>query len=224
MEVTINQEQQLFVIRNSDGFTCRGFKSLFNELRQLSSKLGITDPRASEEKIGTLEQYSAYREAISAAAKRGGFKETWFNAETPQKVRKVLEEVRKSNEVVRIYQGDPETGRDWCSEFDVIGRVSRSIGLMKIPLLVIEGDIGGAPILDACILKIQRVPDGKVLYQHERYQAPDLEIRAKRSTHRGKRYTHEVWRAKELMARFTSNAKAAHYVAFMHGYSFQQPS
>ena len=225
MEVTINQEQQLFVIPAGDGYySCRGFGNLFRELKQLLAHLGLKDPRADESKFGTLEQYQAYRDAIGETAKRGGFSETWFHSETPEAVRRVLEKARRDGAIVRIFTGDTETGRDWCEENDVIGKIGRSTGLLKVPLLVAAGEYGGGALLDSRILKIQRVSDGKVLYQHELYQAPNLEVRAYTTRHRGKTYTHEVWRDGELMARFTSQGKAAQYVAFMHGECFRQPS
>ena len=56
MDVTINDEEQLFVIRTAWGYSCRGFDNLLRELKQLLSRLGIEDPRADDCKRGTLEQ------------------------------------------------------------------------------------------------------------------------------------------------------------------------
>lgn len=224
MDVRINQDQEVFVIPRGDYFSCFGFDNLLRELKQILARLGISDPRADDSKRGTLEQYQAHRDAIGKLAKKGGVKETWFDPETPEEVRQVLERARKTGTVLRIFTGDTETGRDWCNENDVIGKIGRSMGLLKIPLLVAAGEYGGGALLDSCILKIQRVADGRVLYQHELYQAPNLEIRAHTTGYRGKTYTHEVWRDGELMARFTSQGKAAQYVAFMHGECFKQPS
>ena len=224
MDVTINDEEQLFVIRTAWGYSCRGFDNLLRELKQLLSRLGIEDPRADEGKRGTLEQYSAYTEVISMVAERGGFKETWYHSETPEKVRRVLEKARKDGAVLRIFIGDRKTGKDWCDEHDVIGRIGRSTGLLKAPLLLAHGEFAGGIMLDSCILKIQSVPDGKVLYQDELYQEPNLKIRAKRTRLNDTTYTHEVLRDGEVISRFTGMGKAAQYVAFMHGESFRQPA
>lgn len=223
--ITINQSQQLFVIPCGSGFTTRGFRSLFVELGAILSRLGVKDPRADEAKIGTLEQYAAHSDALREVSRIGGFRDTWFDVETPDKVRKVLESARKDGTVIRVYYGDSKTGRDWSEENDVIGTVGRSGGLMKVPLLVPEGECGGPAMLDNRIVKIQRVSDGKVLYQHPTYQAPDLALHSLNPEIKGPKgaYTHEVTRDGETVARFRSLGAAAAYVAFMHGTSFAQP-
>lgn len=224
--ITINQEQQLFVIPAGGGYSCRGFRSLFTELVAILARLGLSDPRADESRIGTLEQYEAYNDAIRQVAVRGGFGFTWFHADTPKRVRDVLENARKSGERLRLFFGDTETGRDWLEECDVMGRIGRSGGLMKVPLLLTGDESGGGAILDHCIVRIQRVTDGKVLYEHERYQAPTLAIRGIKGTLEGtsKRYRFEVLRDDEVQARFTGMDGAAAYVAFMLGSSFTQPT
>lgn len=223
--ITINHEQQLFVIPSGNGFTCRGFRSLFIELGALLSRLGRTDPRASEEQLGTIDQYQAHSDAIREVAAQGGIQDTWFNAQTPEVVKATLEKARKTGDVLRLFCGNPDSGRDWGEENDVMGRVGRSGGLLKVPLLLADGEVGGGAIMDHCIVKIQRVKDGKVLYQHPNYEAPNLAIVPMRGKVPGakKPYSHEVHRDGVLQARFTSMGAAAAYVAFMLGHSFTQP-
>lgn len=224
--ITINDSQQLFVIPAGDGFSTRGFRSLFVELVALLARLGLSDPRASEDKIGTLEQYEAYQGALGALRARGGFKTTWFHPETPEAVRRVLERAMKSRELLRIYSGDAATGRDWGEENDVIGQIGRSTGLMRVPLLIGKGEFGGPALLDHCIVKIQRVSDGKVLYQHATYQPPALAIQDETGTEtaRKTRLPFLVTRDGADHARFRSFGGACAYVAFMLGQSFTQPS
>lgn len=223
--ITINESQELFVIPAGDGYSCFGFRNLFVELVAILAKLGVTDARASEDRIGTLDQYAAYQDALKALGARGGFKGTWFNPATPEVVRRVLERAREGGEVLRIYSGDAETGRDWGEENDVIGRIGRSSGLMKIPLLIGEGEQGGSGLLDHCIVKIQRVSDGKVLYQHPTYQPPVLAIRDETGSEaaRKTRRPFLVTRDGADQARFRSFGAACAYVAFMLGQSFTQP-
>lgn len=223
MEITINEGQRLFVIPAGKGFSCMGFDNVFRQLGEALRRLGRSDDRASAEKIGTVEQYDAYREAIHEGVRHDAFKDTWFDVRTPDEVRRVLEKVRLNKTKVRLFLGDPETGRDWAGEYDLMGTVGRSSGITKVPLLVADGDDGGGAILDACILKIQRVSDGKVLYQHELYQLPELEIFEKNFSSGGKTYTHGVRREGAEVACFTSYGKAAQYIAFMHGECFRQP-
>lgn len=223
MQVTINEAQRLFVIPSGTGFSCMGFDNVYRHLLEALARLGRNDERADQSKIGTLEQYEAYRESLGEAAKKGGFKDTWFDSRTPEAVRKVLERARKSGQTLRLFLGDPQTGRDWAGEFELIGKIGRSGGITKVPLLLSDGENFGGAILDACILKIMSVPDGKVLYQHELYQLPELEIFEKNFTSGGKTYTHGVRRDGAEVACFTSYGKAAQYIAFMHGECFRQP-
>ena len=102
---------------------------------------------------------------------------TTFDVGTKDKVKQVLTSVHKSRDRIRIVYGDPETGKDWLEENDVIGCVGRSTGEQKIPLLIAnERSMGGGGILTANILKIVRVSDKRVLYQHDKYVTPEFEL------------------------------------------------
>ena len=56
---------------------------------------------------------------------------------------------------VRLFLGDPETGRDWGEENDVTGYVGRSTGPSKVPLLLAtRRSMGGGAILVDCVLRM----------------------------------------------------------------------
>ena len=100
-----------------------------------------------------------------------------FSSGTKDKVKQVLTSAHESRDRIRIVYGDPETGKDWLEENDVMGRVGCSTGEQKIPLLIAnERSMGGGGILTANILKIVRVSDKRVLYQHDKYVTPEFEL------------------------------------------------
>lgn len=45
---------------------------------------------------------------------------TFYNANTNDKVIRVLENSRMNNKRIRIFYGDTETGRDWMEVYDTI--------------------------------------------------------------------------------------------------------
>lgn len=66
--ITINEEQQLFVIPCGDGFTCIGFENLEWRAMYLArelTKLGHCIPAPAL--FGTLERYGQYRECLALA-------------------------------------------------------------------------------------------------------------------------------------------------------------
>lgn len=102
---------------------------------------------------------------------------TAYDVKTPDKVVNVLEAALKSRQRLKIYYGDTETGRDWNEEHGTTGKIGRSTGSIKIPLLIHNSrSYGGPALLDHCIVKIKDLKTKVVLYQHEKYQAPKIEI------------------------------------------------
>ncbi len=178
MEITLNNEQRLFVLNSGNSVSCLGFQVVFEEgremLRRLAKKVSGLAPLLQEE-IGTLTQYKQYSALMSEYCKLGDEK-TWFDARTPKQVQTVLEEARKSGRCVRLYLGDAKTGRDWLEEHDTTGRIGRSMGPMRSPLLILPGQHGGGAILTACLVRIQDVETGEDLYKHKTYHLPDVEI------------------------------------------------
>lgn len=225
--VTINAKQGLFVIPSGKGYTCFGFDNLLKELKQLAVWLGIAPPQDSER--GTLEQYQQYRTAIDAVAKRGGISETWFSADTPMAVRQVLDDARKSERRVRIFCGDID-GRSWLEEFETVGRIGRSTGLMKIPLLIASSrSRGGGHVLDSHIVRIQDVATKRDLYRLPAFHVPLMRLEATRKD--DAHFAEYPWSVKvarrdlsldrqivwDTHARFKSEEKAQRWIDFMHG-------
>lgn len=231
MEITLNDEQRLFVISVPDGgYTCHGFDVVYLECQELARRIrkvrpGIALPTIQESEIGTLAQYAQYRELIEILGDRKTG--TWFKFDTPGPVRSVLERYRKDGGVLRIFYGDRNTGRCWMEENDVLGEIGRSCGRMQIPLLIKPGESGGGGILDNCIV---RMIDGRTRieqYRQRNYYLPEIEIRPVDAA-LGSGYTHGAWvKSKEDVfechANFRSYGKAAQWVAFMAGECCEQP-
>ena len=130
---------------------------------------------------------------------------TFYQKGTPQAVINALESARNNRTRVKIFYGDPETGRDWHEEHDTTGTIGRSTGSIKIPLLISTSrSSGGGAILTKNIVKIRDTQSGRVLYQNEKYKQPNIEI--VESTTDG--YTHDVLIDGELYSRHKTNRSA----------------
>lgn len=217
MDVVINHEQELFVVSAGKGYSTLGFEHVFKQLKQLVARLNLSIQIREDEK-GTIGQYADFQRAINEAAK-ANLKETWFNLDTPVKVRRILEQYRKSGKAIRLFYGDVERGEDWLEENDVVGKIGRSSGTFKIPILLQNGEAWGVSILDHAIVRLMDVADRKVLWEHPKYQAPQLQIVAERVGED----PYSVFVDGGPHASFRTLAKAAQWVAFMAGECMEAP-
>jgi len=99
--------------------------------------------------------------------------DTAYNKDTPDAVIKILENNRSGHrgERLRLWYGDPKTGKDWEEVYDVEGYIGRSTGLIKVPLLIHNSrSMGGPALLDDNIIKIAETKGShRVLYEHPKY-------------------------------------------------------
>jgi len=97
---------------------------------------------------------------------------TFYSANTHPEVRRILERVRQDGTRIRLHYGDTKTGKDWQDRYDVAGTVGRSMGPVKIPILLHNcNSIGGGGILDDCIVRIRYAnrKQGGDMYRHSQY-------------------------------------------------------
>lgn len=139
---------------------------------------------------------------------------TCYHQETPNQVIRILEKLQNSGAEVRIFYGDTQTGQSWHDEFDVVGRIGRSTGNIKIPLLVPKGDCGGPGLLDHCIIRIDSREE--TLYQHKKFRVGEMTL----SHGSDKQLPWEVFIDSVLHARFSLNAEATKFMSFLQGNLF----
>jgi hypothetical protein len=174
--VTINAADRLFVIPAGDsGWSCWGFDTCFWEATQLAQLLQEPLPASAE--IGTLKQYQYARRLQGLFARRPDLNQhTWFDARTPIAVRQALEYCRTQHLRVRIFYGDTDTGRSWLDEWEMVGRIGRSTGYMRIPLLVPDREHGGPGLLDSSIIRIINTRTHGNVYCHPKFHLPPFEF------------------------------------------------
>lgn len=101
---------------------------------------------------------------------------THYHPETPDALIRLLEQLRESRRLVVLRYGDVKTGRDWLEENDVVGRIGRSTGICKIPLIVPPRSLGGPGMLEHCIVRILTNSGKRELYRLPNYHHPKLTI------------------------------------------------
>jgi hypothetical protein len=102
----------------------------------------------------------------------------YYDYQTPDSVVRALENARSRGTRIRLHYGSAE-GKDWLEEWDREGRVSCSMGPIKVPLLIHNNrSLGGGPILDASIVKITTATKPHtVLYKHANYHHGKITLR-----------------------------------------------
>lgn len=242
MNISLDNQQKRFVISTGNSVSCLGFDVVYQQARELCRRLkakakptrfstgmavlvDLVMPR--EDQIGTLEQFEQHR-ALMAGYSKIDDHATWYDARTAAGVQTALETALRSKDQMRVFLGDALTGRDWMEEYDTIGRIGRSCGAMKVPLLVPKGQAGGPALLTHCIVRIINLKTGVEVYRHPSYHTPKMELAGAASYDTADGYTHCVKMQSnagemETSANFKSQAEAAHWLAFLTGLTHDYP-
>ena len=81
---------------------------------------------------------------------------TAYHIDTPDNLVEILERIRQQQTRVVVDYGDTATGKSWGEIHDTTGRIGRSTGRIKIPLLIYSSrSWGGGALLDNCIVGIK---------------------------------------------------------------------
>jgi len=143
---------------------------------------------------------------------------TYYHDTTPRAVVDALEKARESGARVRLWIGDRETGANWFDEWHVSGTVGRSMGPIKIPLLISSTRSHGGPaILCDCIVCLQ--VNGCEVYRHPKFSMPGYSIRLSADP----KLAQCPWECEltegesSHLARFKTKLSAQRYAQFMRG-------
>jgi len=145
----------------------------------------------------------------------------WLHPGTNDAVASTLNNLLATESRVRLWYGDQDTGRAWMEEYDVLGRIGRSTGQHKVPLLIYSSrSTGGPAILDSCIVRIDRT-DGVTLYKH-----PQFHTGLAYSLPQFRPYDSHPWFVCDLwdkeQAGFKTEAGAQRWLNFMNGTSYRK--
>ena len=78
---------------------------------------------------------------------------------------------------IRIWYGYPETGRSWNEEYDTMGRIGRTTGNIKIPILVKNSrSWGGGAVLVGSIIRIDDIEDKRTLWRVPNFHVEDMKV------------------------------------------------
>jgi hypothetical protein len=141
---------------------------------------------------------------------------TSYHVQTSATVVQVLERARQNRTRIHVSFGDAASGLDWLEEWDITGYVGRSMGPIKVPLLIANRrSLGGGAILDHCIVRIRESAGGRILYRHPTYHYGTLAIRPKAepvTLPDGRVLTIDVVQDGKVHASFESMTKARRWV------------
>ncbi len=114
---------------------------------------------------------------------------------------------------IRVFYGDPDTGRSWHEENDVAGMIGRSMGPIKVPLMLKSRRSDGGPaLLDHCVVAVVSGP-GRFDYRHPGFDPGKWSWKQEID---GK-YVEAAYCDGQLHARFGKAGQAARYCEFMRG-------
>jgi len=140
---------------------------------------------------------------------------------TPEKLVRVLEASRQNGTRLRIHYGNPDDGVDWLEERMGEGRIGRSCGRFRVPILLHNvRSVAGPALLTENVLRVTtRIGRyRRCLYQHPNYRMPELVIRDMPPRddllQQGRTYPFEVCRRSGMVpvARFRTRPQALRYV------------
>lgn len=211
--ITLDSQRGLYVLRHDSGVSCFGYDNARDHTNQIAQRLNRDDLRFADADHGTESGYRKYRQAIDAWSNSPLRERTYFDPGTPPRAARTLEACRRSGTMCRLILGDTATGESWFDEHDVVGRIGRSCGALKVPLLVPPGEDGGPAILTACLLVVIDWQSGEALFRHPLYREPELGLFPDADA----KHRWCVRHRDQTLARFDDLTKAAAYLAFMRG-------
>lgn len=135
---------------------------------------------------------------------------TYYHDTTLPAVVAALDNAIQTGASVRLVLGDRTTGRAWLEEWDVTGRVSRSMGPIKVPILLpsARSRSGGAILTDSIV---RLFVNGREVYKHPTFSQALLTT----AYDVGQSYPATVLADNQVHARFKTATRAARWIDFM---------
>jgi hypothetical protein len=91
---------------------------------------------------------------------------TTYHKETPSKLVRILERIRKNGTRCRFHYGDKD-GTPW--EYEGVGRLGRSMGPMKVPITLHNiSSVCGPALMDNHIIKVTETRGDACLYDSKK--------------------------------------------------------
>ena len=120
---------------------------------------------------------------------------------------------------VRIWYGDRDSGRSWNEDYAVVGRIGKTTGVIKIPILVYNSRSDGGPAISVgSIIRIDDIEDKRTLWKVPNFHVEPMEIK----TTDNKYYPYSVMQHKDdgtiqNIANFKKEEQAKRWIDFMLG-------
>lgn len=113
----------------------------------------------------------------SASGTARASKPVWYDLRTSGVVKAVLEAVCLSGQRIRLFYGDPQSGRAWPRDRHLVGILGHTEGAMLMPALFFSKQATkGNPVLAHEIVRIMDVTSRADLYRHPHYHLPAMTI------------------------------------------------
>lgn len=139
----------------------------------------------------------------------------------------LLEYLRNSEDRVRIWYGDRETGRAWNEEYYIMGTIGRSRGTdWKIPILVNNSrSWGGGGLLLSSLIRIDSTKEHRTLWKVNNFHVEKMEVvKVTEPRYSGDtmEYSYSVIQHKDdgtksNVANFKTEEQAKRWIQFMNG-------
>lgn len=182
MQILLDHQHQVYrVTLGDDNFkVSHSFEDVYAQAVEMSIRLALMDiiaPTPMRSMYGTEAQYRQFLE-IREAYRTVNDQATWYDARTKHAIRDVLEHAIQTGECLRIFYGDPVTGRDCLMDTDTIGFIRRSNDAQKMPTLHVDSTEHGSVMFTHLIVKVVSLRTGATLYCQENYHLPEIKLEA----------------------------------------------
>lgn len=172
----IDRRERLYIERRGHSVDAISFEDVLDITNALAGRLRLPSLAISSSELGSVDAYRRYRLLLTKAAGKLPTDESWYHPRTPAQARQALETARIARYRVRLYYGDPATGRDAMEIVNTVGYIGRRGHDLPLPVLLAQpGDRHGTRIHSAALVRVAALDHHVDLWQHPRYHLPRLD-------------------------------------------------